>query len=165
VVDLAALGAVGRDSGPERDARARGAGAGTLAAESEVAAVRRIVAHELAEYLKASRALSVAPTVVALRAKAATVVEAELARLERRLGALDGQARREIANSMGRIADKLLHAPTVRVKELAGSPGADSYEAALRVLFELDLDAVQAVGMPSEDVLTLQPYHEGEAGR
>ena len=39
---------------------------------------------------------------------------------------------------MRRIADKLLHAPTVRVKELAGSPGGDAYEAVLRVLFDLD---------------------------
>ena len=46
---------------------------------------------------------------------------------------------------MRRIADKLLHAPTVRVKELAGSPGGDSYEALLRVLFDLDPAAVQAV--------------------
>jgi glutamyl-tRNA reductase len=46
---------------------------------------------------------------------------------------------------MRRIADKLLHAPTVRVMELAGSPGADSYELALRVLFDLDPAAVQAV--------------------
>ncbi len=132
----------------------------SLAADADVAAVRRIVAHELAEYLKADRALSVAPTVVALRAKAATVVESELARLERRLGALDGRVRQEIVHSMGRIADKLLHAPTVRVKELAGSPGADSYEAALRVLFELDLDAVQAVGRPSDDVLTWQAQED-----
>jgi glutamyl-tRNA reductase len=46
---------------------------------------------------------------------------------------------------MARITDKLLHAPTVRVKELAGVPGADSYETALRVLFDLDPDAVSAV--------------------
>jgi glutamyl-tRNA reductase len=41
--------------------------------------------------------------------------------------------------------DKLLHAPTVRVKELAGSPGGDSYENALRVLFDLDPAVVNAV--------------------
>jgi glutamyl-tRNA reductase len=171
LIDLATLGAVGSGpvgSGPvgsgavgsgavgSGTALAAGAQVASLASDADVAAVRRIVAHELAEYLKADRALSVAPTVVALRAKAATVVESELARLERRLGVLDGRVRREIAHSMGRIADKLLHAPTVRVKELAGSPGADSYEAALRVLFELDLDAVQAVGRPSDDVLTWQ---------
>ena len=116
-------------------------------------AVRQIVAHELAAYLRADRAASVAPTVVALRAKAATVVESELARLERRLGDLDPQTRREIAQTMGRIADKLLHGPTVRVKELAGSPGADSYETALRVLFELDPEAVQAVERADDELL------------
>jgi len=111
----------------------------------DVAAVRRIVAEELAAQVSADRAARVAPTVVALRAKAAKVVDAELARLTGRVDGLDARARREIAHSMRRIADKLLHAPTVRVKELAGSPGGDSYEAVLRMLFDLDPDAVQAV--------------------
>ncbi len=114
-------------------------------AEEDVASVRRIVAEELAAHMSADRAAKVAPTVVALRAKAAEVVDAELARLVGRVSGLDARARREIAQSMRRIADKLLHAPTVRVKELAGSPGGDSYEAVLRVLFDLDPDAVQAV--------------------
>jgi glutamyl-tRNA reductase len=114
------------------------------APEEDVAAVRRIVAEELADHLSANRAAKVAPTVVALRAKAAGVVDAELARLTGRVPGLDAKARREIAQSMRRIADKLLHAPTVRVKELAGSPG-DSYEAVLRVLFDLDPEAVQSV--------------------
>ena len=56
---------------------------------------------------------------------------------------------------MGRIADKLLHGPTVRVKELAGSPGADSYETALRVLFELDPEAVQAVERADDELLAV----------
>jgi glutamyl-tRNA reductase len=116
--------------------------------EEDVAAVRRIVAEELAAQVSADRAARVAPTVVALRAKAAEVVDAELARLAGRVGGLDARTRREIAQSMRRIADKLLHAPTVRVKELAGSPGGDSYEAVLRVLFDLDPEAVQAVTRP-----------------
>jgi glutamyl-tRNA reductase len=130
-----------------------GGDTGWAASEPDIAAVRRIVAQELAAHLRADRAAMVAPTVVALRAKAATVVEAELARLDRRLGDLDDRTRREIAQTMGRIADKLLHGPTVRVKELAGAPGADSYEMALRVLFELDPEAVDAVSAPDEDVL------------
>jgi len=130
-----------------------GASTSWAASEADIAAVRRIVAQELAAHLRADRAATVAPTVVALRAKAATVVEAELARLDRRLGDLDDRSRREIAQTMGRIADKLLHGPTVRVKELAGAPGADSYEMALRVLFELDPEAVDAVSAPAEDVL------------
>ena len=103
----------------------------------------------------------VAPPVVALRAKAASVVDAELARLERRLGDLDPKMRQEIAKSMTRIADKLLHGPTVRVKELAGSPGAESYETALRVLFELDPNTVQSVGRPDDDMLAW-PVQESE---
>jgi glutamyl-tRNA reductase len=110
-----------------------------------VAAARAIVAEELAAQSSARHAARVAPTVVALRAKAAEVVEAELARLGSKLGDLDGRARAEIARAMHRVVDKLLHAPTVRVKELAGSPGGDSYETALRVLFDLDPATVEAV--------------------
>jgi glutamyl-tRNA reductase len=137
-----------------------GGAPGGGAHEEDVAAVRRIVADELAAQVSADRAARVAPTVVALRAKAAEVVDAELARLTGRLGDVDARARREIAQSMRRIVDKLLHAPTVRVKELAGSPGGDSYEAVLRVLFDLDPEAVQSVtradavapGWPEQEV-------------
>jgi glutamyl-tRNA reductase len=146
LIDLEDVGAAGTQDG-------RSLGSATLAGEADVRAVRQMVAHELAAYLRADQAASVAPTVVALRAKAATVVESELARLERRLGDLDPKTRREIAQTMGRIADKLLHGPTVRVKELAGSPGADSYETALRVLFELDPEAVQAVERADDELL------------
>ena len=147
LIDLEAIGAASERQAPG------GSGLAALASDADITAVRQIVAQELAGYLKAQRAESVAPTVVALRAKAATVVESELARLDRRLGDLDVRTRREIAQTMGRIADKLLHGPTVRVKELAGSPGGDAYETALRVLFELDPDAVQAVRRPDDDVL------------
>jgi glutamyl-tRNA reductase len=119
--------------------------AGPAASEEEIAAVWQIITAEFAAQASADRAARVAPTVVALRAKAAEVVDAELARLDGRIAGLDARARGEIAQSMHRIADKLLHAPTVRVKELAGSPDGDSYETALRVLFDLDPDAVQAV--------------------
>lgn len=125
---------------------------GMRAHEEDVTAVRQIVAEELAARLSADRAATVAPTVVALRAKADEVVDAELARLHGRLDGLDDRAQKEIARAMHRIADKLLHAPTVRVKELAGSPGADSYEAALRVLFDLDPGAVQAVTRADADL-------------
>ena len=122
------------------------AGAALAASQAaDVAAVRAIVAEELAARASARHAARVAPTVVALRAKAVEVVEAELARLAGKLGEIDDRTRAEIAQAMHRVMDKLLHAPTVRVKELAGSPGGDSYEAALRVLFDLDPEAVEAV--------------------
>jgi glutamyl-tRNA reductase len=110
-----------------------------------VAEVRRIIGEELAAHASASRAATVFPTVVALRAKAASVVDAELARLAGRVSGLDARAMDEVAKSMRRVTDKLLHGPTVRVKELAGAPGADTYEDALRVLFDLDQATVQAV--------------------
>jgi glutamyl-tRNA reductase len=113
--------------------------------DQQIGEVRRIMAEELAAHMSATRAASVTPTVVALRAKAAKVVDAELARLAGRLDRLDAAAMDEVTKSMRRITDKLLHDPTVRVKELAGAPGADSYDDALRVLFDLDPAAVQAV--------------------
>ncbi len=123
------------------------AAAGDAAAGGDVLAVRAIIEAELAAYHSAIDAARVAPTVVALRAKAAKVVEAELARLEGRLNSdgLSGHALDEIAQTVRRVVDKLLHAPTVRVKELAGSPGGEEYAAALRVLFDLDPRAVEAV--------------------
>ncbi len=119
--------------------------AGLWPGEADVDEVRRIMTEELAAYTSANRAATVSPTVVALRAKAAQVVEAELARLAGRLENLDARSAAEVAKSMRRVTDKLLHDPTVRVKELAGAPGAETYEDALRVLFDLDPATVQAV--------------------
>jgi glutamyl-tRNA reductase len=120
---------------------------GTAATADDIAAVHAIVEEELAGYRSAVDAARVAPTVVALRAKAATVVDAELARLAGRLTAddLSKHALDEIAHTVRRVVDKLLHAPTVRVKELAGSPGGEEYASALRVLFDLDPRVVEAV--------------------
>jgi len=125
----------------------RGGGGGGGVGDEDVAAVRAIVEDEFAAYGSAVRAARVTPTVVALRAKAATVVDAELARLAGRLSeeSVSGHALEEIAQTVRRVVDKLLHAPTVRVKELASSPDGEEYAAALRVLFDLDPRTVDAV--------------------
>ncbi len=117
-------------------------------AGAEVDAVREIVAQEVAAFLGARRQASVTPTVVALRSMATGVVDAELARLMARLPDLDDATRAEVLRSLRRVADKLLHQPTVRVKELANEEGAVSYAAALAELFALDPDAVEAVTRP-----------------
>ncbi len=138
VDDLPGVRVIGLD-----DLREASGGAGA----DEVAAVRAIVEQEFAAYGSAVRAARVTPTVVALRAKAATVVDAELSRLAGRLSeeGVSGHALEEMAQTVRRVVDKLLHAPTVRVKELASSPDGEEYAAALRVLFDLDPRAVDAV--------------------
>src|SRR6266536_3501498 len=128
------------------------AGYGTAAYDQDIASVRRIVAEEVAAHASATLAARVTPTVVALRAKAAGVVESELTRLAGRLAGASDHDLGEIEKAMRRVVDKLLHAPTVRVKELAGSPGGDSYAAALRELFDLDPKAVEAVTRADADL-------------
>lgn len=114
----------------------------------EVQEVRRILGEEVTAVLAARRQASVTPTVVALRSMATGVVDAEMSRLEGRLPHLDEATREEIRHAVRRVADKLLHEPTVRVKELANEQGAVSYAAALAELFALDPDAVDAVTRP-----------------
>ncbi|MFG1790036.1 glutamyl-tRNA reductase [Nocardia sp. NPDC049149] len=120
------------------------------AAADDTAAARAIVADELAKYLTGQRMAEVTPTVAALRQRAAEVVEAELLRLDSRLPSLADPERDEVARTVRRVVDKLLHAPTVRVKQLASTPGGDSYAEALRELFELKPGAAQAVAAPME---------------
>ncbi|MBH1935011.1 glutamyl-tRNA reductase [Streptomyces sp. AV19] len=112
---------------------------------SDVDQVRSIVADEVASFGAAQRAAHITPTVVALRTMAADVVAGEIARLDGRLPGLDDKQRAEITQTVRRVVDKLLHAPTVRVKELAATPGGAGYADALRELFDLDPQAVAAV--------------------
>ncbi|MFI9584818.1 glutamyl-tRNA reductase [Streptomyces sp. NPDC052236] len=112
---------------------------------ADVDQVRSIVSVEVAAFSAAQRAAHITPTVVALRAMAADVVAGEVARLEGRLPGLDEKQRAEITQTVRRVVDKLLHAPTVRVKQLAGEPGGAGYADALRTLFDLDPETVASV--------------------
>ena len=120
------------------------------AAAADAEAARHLVAAEVATYLAGQRMAEVTPTVTALRQRAADVVEAELLRLDHRLPGLEATHRDEVARTVRRVVDKLLHAPTVRIKQLASAPGGDSYAEALRELFELDQTAVDAVATAGE---------------
>jgi len=141
----------------ERIADAERAGAARVE-EGSVEAVRRIVAEEVVAYAAAQRAVTVGPTVTALRGMAADVVDVELARFDGRLPDLDAKARAEVANTVRRVVDKLLHEPTIRVKQLASDPGGTSYAVALRELFNLDPAAPAAVSRA-------EPVPADEAGR
>jgi hypothetical protein len=77
-----------------------------------------------------------------------------------RLPDLDPGVRAELAHTVRRVVDKLLHTPTVRVKQLAEAPGGDAYAEALRELFGLDpqapaaVTAVRAATDPATDPVT-----------
>jgi glutamyl-tRNA reductase len=86
--------------------------------------------------------------VTALRRRAAEVVDAELLRLDSRLPELDETVRGELAKTVRRVVDKLLHTPTVRVKQLASDPNGASYADALRELFALDPQAAARLSTP-----------------
>ena len=124
---------------------------------ADVRAVRAIVAAEVAAFLAARSASRVTPTVVALRTMATDVVDAEVARLRARVPDLPPSVVQELARTVRRVADKLLHEPTVRIKELAERPGGVSYADALTELFSLEqatIDAVTRVGDDLADDLT-----------
>ncbi|WP_431035757.1 glutamyl-tRNA reductase [Streptomyces sp. P6-2-1] len=112
---------------------------------ADVERVQHIVAQEVDAFGAAQRAAHITPTVVALRTMAADVVAAETARLHGRLPGLGEREFAEITQTVRRVVDKLLHAPTVRVKQLASEPGGAGYADALRTLFDLDPQTVAAV--------------------
>ncbi|GKQ39549.1 glutamyl-tRNA reductase [Streptomyces sp. A012304] len=129
---------------------------------ADVDQVRRIVSDEVAAFGAAQRAAHITPTVVALRAMAADVVASEIARLDGRLPGLDDRHRAEITQTVRRVVDKLLHAPTVRVKQLAAEPGGAGYADALRTLFDLDPETVASVSR-AEDSTEKNPENRGPA--
>jgi glutamyl-tRNA reductase len=118
-------------------------------ARPQTARAAEIVATEVREYLAGQRSAEVTPTVTALRKRAAEVVDSELLRLDNRLPELDGAVREELGRTVRRVVDKLLHAPTVRVKQLAAETDNTDYAGALRELFGLDPQAPAAVASPS----------------
>jgi glutamyl-tRNA reductase len=105
---------------------------------SDVAAAEAIVAEEAEAFLSWLRGFDVAPTVAALRMRADELVGAELAALRRRRPDLSDEQRADVARAVHRVVQRLLHQPTVRVRELAGSPGGDRYAALVRELFDLN---------------------------
>ncbi|MFA9432683.1 glutamyl-tRNA reductase [Egicoccus sp. AB-alg2] len=103
-----------------------------------VAAARRIVDEEAERFLAWTRASEVEPTIRDLRRTAEQVRAAELDRLSGKLSSLDDRQREAVEALTRGIVNTLLHAPTVRLKELADRTGAEAHADALRDLFGLD---------------------------
>ncbi|ROT31971.1 glutamyl-tRNA reductase [Micromonospora sp. HM5-17] len=120
-------------------------------AAADTAAVTQIVTTEVESFLSWLRGADVAPTVAALRARADEVVTAELRRLAHRRPELTDEQRAEVSHTVHRVVQRLLHSPTVRVRQLAAEPGGDQYAALLRELFDLEVPAAS----PADTVPTL----------
>jgi glutamyl-tRNA reductase len=116
---------------------------------ADVAQVRAIVEDEVRMFLAAKAASHITPTVVALRTMATDVVAAEVSRVESRLSDLSPEDLAAVRQALHRVAEKLIHTPTVRVQQLIDGPAGLTYADALADLFALDqatVDAVTKVG-------------------
>ena len=105
--------------------------------QREVTAVHAILDVELDRYVDESTARSVAPLVASLRARGDLVRSGELQRLAARLGDLDDRQRDAVEALAAGIVGKLLHEPTVRLKDAAGTARGERLAEALRDLFDL----------------------------
>lgn len=107
--------------------------------QQEVPKVEALVAEEVREFMNWLCSLTVVPTIVALRRQADHICQSELQKAMRRLGPIDDR-QREIVQAMAKgLTNKLLHTPTLRLKEFANEPNASQYSEVLRDLFDLNL--------------------------
>jgi glutamyl-tRNA reductase len=109
--------------------------AGVRERRREVAAVDEIVGEELDRYLTISTAREVAPLVTAVRDRAEDLRLAELERHRRKLADLEPNEQEAVEALTRAIIAKLLHDPTVTLKDAAGTPRGERLADALRELF------------------------------
>lgn len=122
------------------------------AEKTQVSAAHDLVSAEVAEFLVERRAAAVAPAVAELRKRAADVVAAELTRLDQRADLSEHDAA-QVQMTVHRVVEKILHTPTVRIKQLAGEEqGGQDYAALLRMLFDLDPHESRVAQIPHSEV-------------
>jgi glutamyl-tRNA reductase len=107
------------------------------ARRGQAAQAEAIVLEELEDFRAWQRARDVVPAIIQLRNRAEEIRTAELARLSSRLATLDDAERRAVESLTAQIVNKLLHLPTVRLKEAAATPVGTAYAETLRELFGL----------------------------
>jgi len=104
----------------------------------EAQAVREIVAEEVERFVELATARQVAPLVASLHDRAEQVRAAEVERFRSRLDRLSERERDAVEALTRGLVAKLLHEPSVRLKEQAGTPRGERNASALRDLFDLD---------------------------
>lgn len=111
--------------------------AGLAARRGEIALVRDVVNGEVDRYGAVSSAREVAPLVGSLRDRAERIRSGEIERMASRLEGLDERQRDAVEALTRGIVAKLLHEPTVGLKEAAGTPRGERLAESLRHLFDL----------------------------
>jgi glutamyl-tRNA reductase len=104
----------------------------------EAVRAEAIVSEEAQRFRDWQLSLDVVPAIASLRALAESIREDELARAEGRLGSLSPSQRRAVESLTAQIVNKLLHPPTVRMKEAAAAADGVLYADAIRHLFALE---------------------------
>jgi glutamyl-tRNA reductase len=107
---------------------------------SEAERAEALVALEAQKFHEWQSSLDVVPAIASLRARAEEIREAELRKAEGLLGRLDESQRRAVEALTGQIVNKLLHLPTVRMKQAAAAADGVIYAETVRHLFGLDKD-------------------------
>lgn len=106
--------------------------------QAEIPTAEQLVEEAVADYWDWYMSRDVVPVIRALREHAEQARVAELERLLRRMPELDQEQRALIDEVTRRLMNKMLHAPTVRLRESAANGGARDMARAARYLFELD---------------------------
>jgi len=104
---------------------------------AEASRAERIVAVEADRFHGWQASLAVVPAIASLRARAEEIRSSELAKAESRLGQLADSERRVVEAMTSQIVNKLLHLPTVRLKEAAAAADGVVYAEVVRHLFGL----------------------------
>lgn len=106
----------------------------------EAVRAEAIVAEEASRFREWQASLEVVPAIASLRARAEEIRAGELARAEGRLQELSASERRAVESVTAQIVNKLLHLPTVRLKEAAAGAEGPLYASTVRHLFGLGDD-------------------------
>ena len=105
---------------------------------SEVGQVREIIAEEVKRFLLDQTQRQAAPLVAQLREVVESIRTAEMDRFETALSAMTPEQRELVESISHGIINKMLHVPSVRLREAAGTPQGERLSAAVRDLFSLD---------------------------
>jgi glutamyl-tRNA reductase len=109
-----------------------------LLREAEIAPVEGIIAAEARQYIRWQRSRAIVPVITSMRRKAEAIARAEVEQALRRMPHLGAHDRAIVTQMADRIVNKLLHSPTVTLKERAERGDHFDYSHATRKLFALE---------------------------